>query len=168
MRRRQRTQAVLGVVLILVGVAFLAMQFLPGMRYWLTVAMRWPFIFFTLGLGLMLFGLLTDTPDMMVPACVLCALGLIFYWQDFTWRWRSWMYLWPVIPAAVGIGRMFSGALKRKRKEIWEGFQLAVVSVVLVALLSSIFGPWRLSPYWPVLLIALGLWLLVRNLFGRH
>ncbi len=167
-RRRRRTQATLGIVLILIGVLFLMMQFLPGMRYWFALAMRWPFIFFTLGLGLMLFGLLVDTPDMMIPACVLCALGLIFSWQDFTVRWRSWAFLWPLLPAAVGIGQMLAGALKRKRKEVWEGFRLTVISVVLIALLSSIFRPWRFSLYWPVLLIVLGVWLLIRNLFGRR
>jgi hypothetical protein len=51
------------------------------------------------------------------------------------------------------------------RQSLDGGLFLIVLSVVMFAVFSSFFGgPNLLGPYWPILLILFGLWILVRGL----
>ena len=48
--------------------------------------------------------LLTWTPLLMIPACVVGGLGVLMFWQNPTDSWDSWAYAWTLIPGFVGVG----------------------------------------------------------------
>jgi hypothetical protein len=118
-------------------------------------------------LFLLVIGTLTRAPGMAVPACILAGLGGVFYWQDATGNWESWSYVWALIPGFVGVGVVLSNLLEGKSSQgIRDGGNLILISLALFLVFGSLFGGLNvLGPYWPVLLILLGLWLLVRRMF---
>ncbi|RPJ44519.1 MAG: hypothetical protein EHM21_10170 [Chloroflexi bacterium] len=170
MERRTRSSIVGGVLLILFGLFFLAYQLVPERFNWFQFEMSWPMIVITVGVGLLLFGLLVGAPGMAVPACIVSGIGLILYWQNLTGNWESWAYVWTLIPGFVGIGVILAGIFGegRLRDAISGGLWLILISLVMFAIFGSFLGGMNLfGPYWPALLILLGLILLVRAFFRR-
>jgi len=155
-----------GVCLILFGAFLLVVQFVPGLGRWLDPSVWWPLIFVGLGAFLLLLGLLLSVPGLAVPACVLGGLGLMFLWQNATGNWDSWAYAWTLIPAFVGAGIILTGLLSGKPRQMFgAGLWLIVISAVLFGFFGALLGgPGILRTFWPLLLIALGVLLLLRSL----
>jgi hypothetical protein len=169
MERRTRSSVVGGVLLILLGAFFLAYQVMPGLFDLPQIEMGWPLIVITVGVGLLLFGLLVGAPGMAVPACIVSGIGLLLYWQNMTGNWESWAYAWTLIPGFVGVGIIVAGLFGegKLRDAITGGLWLIVISLVMFAIFASFLGGMDLlGPYWPALLVLLGLVLLVRS-FSR-
>lgn len=167
MFRNNRGNLVIGVVLILIGALFLAVQFVPGLSDWINIQWSWPLLMVAVGVSLLLFGLLVGAPGMAVPAVIVAGIGGILYYQNLSGDWTSWAYLWTLIPGFVGLGVVLAGALGGGfRRSLSEGGGLIVISLILFFIFASIMGGWNLlGDYWPVLLILLGVWLLIRQLF---
>ena len=163
MGSRHRSSLAAGLVLILLGAWFLAVQFVPGLQAWFS----WPLIIVGVGVFLLILGLLTGAPGLAVPACIVGGIGGLLYWQDATGNWESWAYAWTLIPGFVGVGVVFAGLLGGEgRQAVRGGGTLILISLVLFAVFGSFFGALGMvGDYWPVLLIALGLLMLVRPLF---
>lgn len=163
MDHRRRLSLAAGLVLILLGAWFLAIQWVPGLQVWFS----WPLIIVGVGVLLLMIGLLTGVPAMAVPACIVGGIGGLLYWQNATGHWESWAYVWTLIPGFVGVGIVLSGLLGGEaRQAIRGGGWLILISLVLFAVFGSFFGALGLvGPYWPVLLIVLGLLALARSLF---
>jgi hypothetical protein len=91
----------------------------------------------------------------------------LLYWQNATGNWESWAYVWTLIPGFVGLGTVLAGLLGgESRQEVRGGLWLILISLVLFAAFGSFFGALGLvGPYWPLLLIALGVLIFVRSLF---
>ena len=119
--------------------------------------------------GLLLFiGLLTNTPGMAVPACIVGGIGGLLYYQNLTGHWESWSYAWALIPGFVGVGILLSGLLGEGKKPVREGLNLIMVSMVMFAVFGSFFGALGMvGNYWPVLLIVLGAFIMVRSFTRR-
>lgn len=170
MERRTRTSVVGGLLLILLGLFFLAYQVMPDQLAWLRIDMSWPLIVVAVGAGLLIFGLLVGAPGMAVPACIVGGIGALLYWQNATGNWDSWAYAWTLIPGFVGIGTILAGLLGegRLRDALEGGFWMITISAVMFAIFGSFLGGMNLfGPYWPALLILLGAIILVRNLIRR-
>lgn len=170
MERRTRTSVVGGLLLILLGLFFLAYQVMPDRLAWLRLEMGWPMIVVAVGAGLLIFGLLVGAPGMAVPACIVAGIGMLLYWQNATGNWESWAYAWTLIPGFVGVGTILAGILGegRLRDGLEGGFWLITISLVMFAIFGSFLGGMNLfGPYWPALLILLGLIILVRSFFRR-
>ena len=169
MSRRRRLNLVGGVILVMLGGWFLAAQFVPGMDAWLNIEFTWPLIIIGVGLFLFVFGLLVGEPGMAVPACIVTGIGGLLYYQNATGDWASWSYAWTLIPGFVGIGAILAGLFGDNRsKSVRDGLNLLVISAVLFLIFGSFLGGLDLlGDYWPVLLILLGVWLLIRPLFRR-
>ena len=167
MDRQMRRNLVVGVVLVLLGVWFLVVQFVPGLGGWINIAWSWPLLIMSVGAFLLLFGLLVGAPGMAVPAVIVAGIGGILYYQNATGDWTSWSYLWTLIPGFVGVGVILAGLLGGDfRGSLTEGGGLIIISLILFFIFASIMGGWNLlGDYWPVLLILLGVWLLIRQLF---
>jgi hypothetical protein len=163
MNRRRRSGLAGGLILILLGVWFLAVQLVPGLRAWFS----WPWIIIGIGVLMLLIGLLAGVPDMAVPACIVGGIGGILCWQNATDNWESWGYAWALIPGFVGVGIVLSGLFGGKaRQSLRDGGNLILISLVLFIVFGALLGgPNLLGDYWPVLLILLGLWILIRPLF---
>jgi len=169
MSRQRRLNLVGGAILVLLGGWFLAAQFVPGMDAWLNIEFTWPLIIIGVGLFLFVFGLLVGEPGMAVPACIVTGIGALLYYQNATGDWASWSYAWTLIPGFVGIGAILAGLLGDNRsKSVRDGLNLLVISAILFLIFGSFLGGLDLlGDYWPVLLILLGVWLLIRPLFRR-
>jgi hypothetical protein len=165
MEHRVRSNLAAGVVLVLLGVWFLAMQLVPGLQIY--TALSWPLIIVGVGVILLVIGLLTGVPSMAVPACIVGGIGGLLYWQNATGNWESWAYTWTLIPGFVGVGTVLAGLLGgESRQGVRGGAWLILISLVLFAAFGSFFGALGLvGPYWPLLLIALGILVFVRSLF---
>ena len=173
MNKSRRDSIASGVILILIGLIFLAFQLVPSLRVWTTEEFTWPVWVVIVALGLLVIGALTGTADMLVPASIVGGIGGILYLQDAgIITWESWAFIWTLIPGFVGIGSVLAGLLKWNRKEIVDGLETILVSAVLFLVFGSLFGdtfgyvPFK--TYLPILLIGLGLFLFVRTLIGRR
>jgi hypothetical protein len=169
MSRRQRSNTILGLVLVLVGAAFLVQHFYPDLSIWDYFSFSWPWYVIGAGVLLFLLGLLLGAPGMAVPAAIVSGIGVILYWQNATGNWDSWAYAWTLIPGFVGIGIILEGLLSGKfRSGLRAGGSLIVISAILFVVFASFLGgPALLGTYWPVLLILIGLWFIIRSLMRR-
>lgn len=166
MDRRRRSSLAVGLLLILVGAWFVAMQLVPGLEGWLNLEVTWPLLIVGVGVLLLVIGLVTAVPGMAIPGCIVAGIGGILYWQSLTGNWGSWSYVWALIPGFAGVGAILSGLLEgRIAKGVREGGGLILISLVLFVVFGSVFGGlgW-LGPYWPLLLVAVGLLIVVRAL----
>jgi hypothetical protein len=164
---KRRTNLAAGLVLILIGGAFLVAQLVPDAFAWLAPATSWPLFIIGLGVLLLLIGLLTGVPAMAVPACIVGGIGGLLYWQNATDNWASWAYVWTLIPGFVGIGVILSGLFSgQPRKAIRDGGGSILVSLVLFTIFGFFFGRDAFQGIlWPILLIALGAVVLIRTIF---
>jgi hypothetical protein len=163
MNVQRRSNLALGVVLILLGGIFLVTQLLPGLQ----LILSWPWIVIGVGAALLVIGLLVGAPDMAVPAVIVAGIGGILYYQNLTGDWTSWTYMWALIPAFVGVGMLVAALLGgRSRYAFREGLSTILVGVVLFLVFGSIFGAFTwLGAYWPLLLVAAGILILIQGLF---
>lgn len=170
MQRETRTRVVGGVLLILLGLMFLAYQLLPAPFEFLRGADAWPLIVIASGVFLLIFGLVVGAPGMAIPASIVSGIGFLLFYQNATGDWGSWSYAWALIPGFVGIGVILNGLLggDRMRDALEGGIWLIVISLTMFAIFGSFLGGLNLfRPYLPILLIVLGAVLLVRSLIRR-
>ena len=169
MNSSTRGRLVMGVLLVLVGLGFLALQFSPSLAEWFQVTLSWPVIVVGVGGLLLLIGLLTGAPGMAIPACIVAGIGGILYYQYTYGAWESWTYVWTLIPGFVGVGMVLAGILGSKEYHIIRrGFSLMLLSLILFILFGSFFGVFSfLGVYWPILVIAAGILIIIRAFFPR-
>ena len=166
MKSQNSTNLVGGVILLLVGIFLLAVQIFPDLGIAINIEFSWPLIVIGVGILLFIFGLLVNAPDMAVPACIVGGIGCLLYWQNATGKWDSWAYVWTLIPGFVGVGVILAGLFKGTfRESLRDGGTLIIISLILFAIFASFLGGMSfLGDYWPLLLILLGGWLLIRGL----
>jgi hypothetical protein len=169
MRHYRRSNLAVGLILILIGVWLLAVQVFPNLQLWLNLSFSWPLIVIGVGVLLLLVGLLAGEPGMAVPACIVGGIGGLLYYQNLTGNWGSWAYAWTLIPGFVGAGVILSGLLgNRPKRALGDGLNLIIISLVLFLVFAAFLGgPNLFGPFWPVLIILLGLWLIIRPVFRR-
>ena len=162
----KRESVVWGLVLILVGLGFLANQLFPG----LFAGFAWPWLLVALGAVFVVMSLVTRTGGTLVPGVILLGLGVMFLYQTRSGDWASWAYLWPLMPGLAGLGLFLGSFLDREmRPARMVGLIMLVVALVLLAVFGGLFG---LSPdilrYWPVLLILIGAVIFFRAMRPRQ
>ena len=164
---KRRTSLAAGLVLILIGGAFLVAQLVPDAFAWLDPATNWPIFIIGLGVLLLLVGLLTGVPAMAVPACIVGGIGGLLYWQNATGNWTSWAYAWTLIPGFVGIGVILSGLFSgQPRQALRDGGGSIFDILVMFTIFGYIFGRDAFQGIlWPILLIGLGAVILIRTIF---
>jgi len=166
MTSQRRTNLVGGILLLLVGLFLLVVQLSPNFGFAINIEYSWPLFVIGAGILLFIFGLLVNAPDMAVPACIVGGIGCLLYWQNSTGNWASWAYAWSLIPGFVGVGVILAGLFKGEfRQALRDGGTLIIISLILFAIFGSFLGGLSiLGDYWPLLLILLGAWLLIRGL----
>jgi len=93
--------AVLGAILIFIGLAFLAFRYLDV----LASADVWPLFIIGPGLVLFVLGLILPNVGMIIGGSVVLTIGTVLAWQNMTGRWESWAYVWALVgPTASGVG----------------------------------------------------------------
>ncbi len=170
MNESQKPRLAIGLFLILIGGWLLAVRLFPGFEEQFGSLLSWPLIIVSVGALLLLLGLITGSPEMAIPASIVAGTGLLLYYQNASGNWVSWSYSWTLYPGFVGIGLIFSHLLGSNRVPgIRRGLNLIMISLVLFVIFGSFFGGFIwLGPYWPLLLVAAGVVLLVQNIFVRQ
>lgn len=169
MNQRRASSLGAGIILILLGGWFLAGRFIPELQTFQIERFTWPLIVILVGAAMLILGLLSGSPQMAVPAFIIGGIGGILYWQDTTGSFDSWSYMWALIPGFVGLGTIVHGLLTGDiRRRVMRGLRSILVSVVLFLIFGSFFGGLQLlGPYWPILVIGVGVYMLVRALIPR-
>lgn len=162
----KRDSIVWGVILILLGLGFLAYQLFPDVF----AGFAWPWLLVALGVVFVVMSLLTRTGGTMIPGVVLLGLGGIFLYQTRTGDWASWSYLWTLMPGLGGLGLLLGGLIDRELRPARVGGVIMIAaSVVLFAVFGGLFG---LSPavlrFWPVVLIIVGAVVFFRAMRPRN
>jgi MFS family permease len=163
MNKQRRTSIVGGGILIVVGLALLLAQILPGFF----IQFSWPWLVIGVGLFLFALGAALGEPGLAVPATIVSGIGGILTYQELTGNWESWSYAWTLIPGFVGLGIVLMHLMGGDDdSSIRDGLTLIFISLIMLAAFGSFFGLLGMAgDYWPVLLIVLGLVLLLRTLF---
>ncbi len=169
MQNQRRTGLVGGVILLLLGGWLLAMQLFPSLARLIKIEFAWPLFVIAAALVILVIGLLTSTPGMAVPACVVGGIGCLLYYQNLSGNWSSWAYAWTLIPGFAGVGALLAGLLgDNPSRSYRDGLNLIVISAIMFLIFGSFLGGLNLlGQWWPLLLILLGVWLLIRPLFRR-
>ena len=173
MEKKNRTQLVLGLLLILVAGWLIATRIKPDLANILHLTFDWPMWVMLAGAAILVIGLLVGEPDMAVPACIVAGIGGILYYQNATNNWESWAYLWTLIPGFVGVGKILSGIIGGDLMAcLREGLGLLLTCAILFTIFATIFNAWTIfgsySAYVPIaLLFVLGIWLIVRGIIRQ-
>lgn len=154
-----------GVLLILLGLGFLANQMFPD----LFARFAWPWLLVALGGVFTLMALVTRAGGMLIPGLILLGLGGIFLYQTRTDNWASWAYLWPLMPGLAGLGLFLGSFIDREmRPARLVGLIMLAAGLVLLAVFGGLFG---LTPeilrFWPVILIVVGAIVFLRAMRPR-
>jgi hypothetical protein len=174
MDKRNRTQLVLGILLVLAAAWLVISQVNPAWTGWLRLVFDWPVWIMLAGAGLLLIGLAVGNPEMAVPACIVAGIGGILYYQNISGDWSSWSYMWTLLPGLGGLGNLLSavigGTLKQEGR---HAVNTIFVSIILFAIFATIFGGLKIfGPYKDYALIGLlfvfGLWLILRGIFRKQ
>ena len=169
MDQRDRSNLAAGLILILLGAWFLASRMIPALQIWRIEHFTWPLFVIATGAAMLVLGLLTGSPGMAVPAFVVAGIGGLLYWQNSTGDWESWTYAWALIPGFAGLGTIMQGLLGRHTgRRVMSGLRSVLISAILFFIFGSFFGGLDLfGPYWPILVIGVGIYMLVRALIPR-
>ena len=167
--RQNRTNLVLGILLILIGGWLVATRQIPALQDWIDNNFTWPMWTIGAGLLVLLIGLITGAPGMAVPASIITGIGGILYYQNATDDFGSWSYMWTLIPGFVGVGTILAGLLgENTRANLARGANLLVTSAVLFLVFATFFGGLNILGEYgaAIILILLGLYVLARG-FAR-
>lgn len=169
---------VVGLLLILLGGAFLADQYLD-----LNLGrFGWPFYIILPGVAIYLASLaLPEEPGKGLGAAgsIITMVGLILFYQNTFNHFESWAYAWVLVaPTSLGLGWIGHGLVRRNKLLLQLGLRLATTGVVIFLVAAIFFelvigiGGFRrqwADNVWPALLILVGLFLLVRSYwYGRQ
>ena len=167
---KNRGQLAVGIVLILLGVLFIAQKQLPVLGPWVEMYSAWPLNMLAIGALILLIGLLLGAPGLAVPAAIVAGVGGILYYQKITEDYSSWSYMWTLIIVSIGVGTTLSGLLSRSMAQARGGLSTMAVGGVLFLVFGTFLGKLNVfGGYGPaILLVLLGAWLLLRGMLRRN
>lgn len=170
--KRDRGQLAMGLILILAGAWFVAVNQVPGLREWTGQYLEWPLNIVAIGAALLVVGLLVGAPWMAVPAAIVAGVGGILTYQNSTGDWGSWSYMWTLIPGFIGVGTILHGLFTWNGRRAREGMNAIAVSAILFLIFGTLLGGLEIlggSYGVAALLVVVGLWLVFNGLFrGRR
>jgi hypothetical protein len=150
---RSGSNYVLGMFLILLGILILLIQL--NRIDWENF---WPFILIAIGLLFILgFFLNRRNYGLLMPGSIFLIVGGLFLYMTQS-SWREMEYLWPTFILAPGIGFLLMFLFGEAHNKLW------VPGVILLAFSVAFYArAWDFLRYWPILLIVIGIYLIVRT-----
>jgi hypothetical protein len=130
-RERRRGISVVGVLLVLLGLFFLASeQFGADLD-----GFGWPVFVIAPGVCLLIVGLAIPHEGGLgaaIPGGIVTAVGLVLAFQNATGAYGSWAYAWAVVaPGSVGVTLVLFGLLHGKRDLLDAGLRTAATGLGL-------------------------------------
>jgi hypothetical protein len=170
-RSQSSAGAVLGVLLVLAGILYMAQRYLP-----FTISENsWPLLVILTGLVLLAVGVaVRSVSGLIIAGSITTVVGLILAVQNAFGLWAAWSYAWALVaPGAVGLGIAIKGMVDGNRRHIERGSWMAAVGLALFAIFGLFFeGALHVSGVdlgtvgnlvLPLLLVVIGLALLAGN-----
>ncbi len=169
MNQRNMGSMIAGSALIVLGGLFLINQFLS-----ISIGrFIWPFFILIPGIGLFVavYNGGKETAGLAIPASVVSMVGLILLVQSITDHWGSWAYAWSLIfPTSIGLGMYIYGirgedddTKQRGRGMLRTGLILFIILAAFFEMIFAASGSMVSRIFWPVLIILLGLYLILRR-----
>ncbi len=159
-----RGSIIFGVVLIVIGVIFLAFALVPG----LSLNLSWPVIFYVMAAAFAVPYFVWPEAKkglaaLFIPASIFLSLGLIFTYTVLSEDWAAWAYAWLLIISGVGFGLAVASTLGDWGKTVvWVGIWMLGISIGLFGLFATLFGVPLLKTIGSALVILVGIMLLLR------
>jgi hypothetical protein len=165
--RRSGSPAVLGMLLVIVGLAGLGLRQAGVDVGELVGDGGWPFLIIIPGLALLAAAVVPAPPHGLgfaIAGSIVTTVGLILLYQNATGHWESWAYAWALLTAAAGVGTFIYGLAIGRRDLVGNGVRLAAIAGVLFVagfwFFESIFdsgrAPLDIEAWWPVILVGIG------------
>lgn len=163
-----RGTVIVGAVLIAVGILFLIASVLGRD----IVGVWWPL--FIVVVGLLFFLPLTLQGSgwgaFAIPGSIVTMTGLVLLFQNIFGAWASWAYAWALIaPFGVGVGLYIFGRVSGSQSLCEAGSVVMKIGLILFLgfgfffeALLNVSGSLATRILWPVLLILVGLWIMLR------
>jgi hypothetical protein len=163
--------AVLGGILIVLGIVFFASQQLN-----IDIGdATWPFYVIAPGVAMVAFGLTQSRGSgLTIAGSIVTMVGLVLLYQNATDRFESWAYAWALVgPGGSGLGMLLYGTRSGDAKMARDGFFTILTAVGLFAAgfvffegIIGISGERLPLPDWvlPAAVILIGVLLLLRGL----
>jgi uncharacterized membrane protein HdeD (DUF308 family) len=158
MFHRSRTP-VIGLILIAIGVLLFLHQ-------WHRIHFDWTTILMLIGALLFVAGVFQRDRGAVLPGTFLFLLGLVFYLDKYEFMLFAWWERWPVVLLCLGIAFLVHFIFNPSRK----GALIPGIILIIIGLLF-LYAPfcwydlfnWT-AKLWPILLILLGIYLIVKSL----
>lgn len=157
-----------GIILIAIGVAFLAMQQFS----WDIMAYLWPGFIIVPGALVTLNAFQGESlkTEQFIGGTATLATGLLLLAMMLTGRWYAWSYAWGIYPVVTGAAMVYA-ARRNNQPDLEErGIQTLRAGVVMLAAFGIFFEVFIFSGvsegfenFWPVVLIGLGGFFLFRG-----
>jgi hypothetical protein len=163
--------AVLGGILIVLGIVFFASQQLN-----IDIGdATWPFYVIAPGVAIVAFGLTQRRGSgLTIAGSIVTMVGLVLLYQNATDRFESWAYAWALVgPGGSGIGMLLYGTRSGDARMARDGFFTILTALGLFAAgfvffegIIGISGERLPLPDWvlPAAVILIGVLLLLRGL----
>ena len=133
--RRGGSGIALGVVLVVVGLFYLAVQVADIDLS----SFGWPLFIIIPGLTLLIVGFVSLGTGAAIPGGILTMVGLVLAYQNSTGNWSSWAYAWALVaPGGVGVGLFLQGLRERNVGLIRQGRSLMFIAL-LIFLIGFVF-----------------------------
>ncbi len=107
---------------------------------------------------------------MAVPGALITMIGILLFYQNLFDHWETWAYAWALIPASAGIGIMLFGTRVDSNFLLKSGRRTASIGLILLLVFGTFFEfilrisqNLLCSTVWPVLLVALGAYWLMKS-----
>jgi hypothetical protein len=172
-QNRNITGAIIGVILVLIGVFSLFGQYFA---FW-NMDFLWPMIVVAVGAAFMIAMLLGDRSrgGLAIPGSILMTIGLILLVMNFTNTWEAWSYCWALIVCAVGVGVWINGIRsgqpemkKHGLDTLRVGLYLFIFFGVIMEFIFYLTGVTHFGSLllWSILMSLVGLLLLVTRVLN--
>jgi len=169
MNESKRGTMVTGVILVLLGGVFFALNLIPG----IDASKTWPLILVVAGIGFCLPAFIWPNSKaalagLFIPGCILVVLGGIFLFNTLTNIWNIWAIAWILIPGSVGLGLICGAWAGNWDKSVRQvGLWMTILSLAIFALFASMFGNIVVKGIGAGVLVVTGIVLLIRSFIKK-
>jgi len=177
MERRAGGSLILGLLLIVIGAAYLLGQYAPPLPFGSVDLGHygWPLFVIVPGLALLAAGISgRSASGLCVPGAIVTVAGVVLAIQNAFDLFATWAYAWALVaPGGVGLGLFIQGIVTGQPGLRAAGLRTMGIGIVIFLIGAAFFeGVIHISGrefglagqvLLPALLIAVGVWLLVRR-----
>ncbi|MBI9046657.1 MAG: hypothetical protein JEZ06_19355 [Anaerolineaceae bacterium] len=158
-----------GIILILIGTMFALYQFAPELMHRLLGdSFPWPLFVITPGIIFLISGVVTRTGGLLIPGTIVTTIGCILLYQNNSGDWVSWVYIWPLMPGAVGLGLFLSSFFRDAESGARKvGLWMFSISITVFVIAMVLFTSSVMDMFWPLIVIAAGVFILVRSFLQK-